>query len=119
MMKTCTHCKISKSIDKYRLCRLYKNMKQGEYVRSECNDCERLLSKQLSIARKNAPSKPENCECCHQLTTHFVLDHCHKSGNFRGWICRNCNQGIGKLGDNLEGIKNALSYLNRHNDINI
>ena len=41
----------------------------------------------------------------------FLVDHCHETGNFRGWICRNCNQGIGKLGDDVEGLVKALNYL--------
>lgn len=111
--KICTHCNTKKSIDNYRLCRLYKNIKQGEYVRSECIDCEKKASRQLAIVKKNAPDKPLCCDCCHKSTSHFVLDHCHVTGKFRGWICRNCNQGIGKLGDNIQGLQKAIIYLNK------
>ena len=39
------------------------------------------------------------------------LDHDHKTGAFRGWVCRSCNHGIGMLGDSIEGVKRALNYL--------
>lgn len=39
------------------------------------------------------------------------LDHCHETGNVRGWLCSTCNFGLGKLGDNIDGILRALYYL--------
>ena len=111
--KTCVKCKEAKNISFFRTCRLYKNSQCGQYIRSECRACEKVASKQLIHARKNAPPKPKYCECCLQETDHFVLDHDHQTGQFRGWLCRNCNQGIGKLGDTLEGIQNAIRYLTK------
>jgi|SRR5271155_197318 len=57
---------------------------------------------------------PDRCECCGRLPMgqpSLALDHCHSTGVFRGWICMNCNQGIGKLGDNLDGVLRAARYL--------
>lgn len=41
------------------------------------------------------------------------LDHCHSTGKIRGLLCRNCNSGIGLLGDNVEGLQAALAYLTK------
>ena len=42
------------------------------------------------------------------------LDHTHDGSNtFRGWLCSNCNRGIGALGDDVHGVLNALNYLLR------
>ena len=38
-------------------------------------------------------------------------DHDHETKEHRGWICGNCNTGIGKLGDNISGVQKALDYL--------
>jgi hypothetical protein len=66
------------------------------------------------------PTRPEPavCECCGNppADSHgMCLDHCHKTGVFRGWLCNLCNQGIGKLGDDLAGIERAANYLKRRN----
>ena len=42
----------------------------------------------------------------------FRLDHDKVTGDFRGFLCDSCNTGLGKFGDNLETIKNAVRYLN-------
>jgi hypothetical protein len=41
------------------------------------------------------------------------VDHCHSTGQIRGVLCCECNTGIGKLGDNAEGVRRALAYLER------
>lgn len=41
------------------------------------------------------------------------VDHCHKTGYVRGLLCARCNLGLGKLGDNIEGLKKALAYLEK------
>lgn len=39
------------------------------------------------------------------------VDHDHKTGEVRGVLCSSCNTGLGHLGDDIEGIKRALYYL--------
>lgn len=60
---------------------------------------------------------PHRCECCGLSDLVFkktlFLDHCHDTGKFRGWICDNCNLGIGRLNDNLDGVKKAVAYLEK------
>lgn len=61
--------------------------------------------------------EPDNCECCGATPRgryrSLMADHDHRTGQFRGWLCGKCNTGIGRLGDNIEGVSNALDYLNR------
>lgn len=61
--------------------------------------------------------RPIRCECCGMSDLVFkkplCLDHCHATGAFRGWICDDCNLGIGRLGDDIEGVQRALDYLKR------
>jgi hypothetical protein len=67
-----------------------------------------------------APTRPEPdvCECCRipsfLLERRLVLDHCHATGKFRGWLCFNCNTSIGKLGDDESGLLRAVEYLRRN-----
>lgn len=41
----------------------------------------------------------------------LCLDHNHNTNEFRGWICRECNIGLGLLGDCVDvAIKNLQRY---------
>ena len=37
---------------------------------------------------------------------------------YRGFLCHFCNTGIGKLGDDIEGVTRALRYLEKHEEEN-
>ncbi|MEW2523967.1 endonuclease VII domain-containing protein [Streptomyces sp. NPDC047071] len=39
------------------------------------------------------------------------VDHCHETGRVRGVLCFNCNSAIGKLGDDPDALRRAISYL--------
>lgn len=64
--------------------------------------------------------RPEGCEICGGVNNRktstgerqsLCVDHCHKTGKFRGWLCNRCNLALGKLGDTVDGVKKALKYL--------
>ena len=64
------------------------------------------------------PPRDGHCDCCLKIPEDpfgrgLHLDHDHKTGEFRGWICRGCNHGIGVLGDDVSGLQNAIAYLQR------
>lgn len=43
----------------------------------------------------------------------FDIDHDHRTGKFRGFLCHRCNKGLGLLGDTADAIERALAYLRR------
>ncbi|WP_347878324.1 endonuclease VII domain-containing protein [Streptomyces sp. KS 21] len=50
--------------------------------------------------------------CCICLKAPAVhVDHCHETGRVRGVLCFNCNSAIGKLGDDPDILRRAISYL--------
>lgn len=76
--------------------------------------------RRLNFARKHHKlpdpirANPGICESCGGKTRRSIcLDHDHLTGTFRGWLCGKCNSGIGLLGDNIEGVRRALEYLQR------
>jgi hypothetical protein len=86
------------------------------YLKKICRQCKSEISLEVRVAKRNAPPKPERCDCCHKKVEKLLeLDHIHGSTTFRGWLCRACNSGMGKLGDNLEGVLQSAIYL--ENDI--
>ena len=61
-----------------------------------------------------AMNSSDVCQCCGKPKSEggkFVYDHCHDTMKFRGVLCDSCNVGIGRLGDTLAGVKNAVRYL--------
>jgi len=43
--------------------------------------------------------------------TSLVMDHSHKTGNFRGFLCNHCNSMLGLSGDSPELLRKAALYL--------
>lgn len=41
------------------------------------------------------------------------VDHCHTTGNIRGLLCDKCNRTLGLLKDDIEILKNMISYLRK------
>ena len=39
------------------------------------------------------------------------IDHDHNTGDVRGILCNNCNNGLGSFGDDIEGMHKAINYL--------
>jgi hypothetical protein len=50
------------------------------------------------------------CAICGAPSPEHV-DHDHVFGNVRGILCFNCNGGQGQFKDNIENLRNAISYL--------
>lgn len=95
-------------------------MQEGTYYAK--NREERLVYQRgYSIAKYYGITQEEydrrmatssTCEICGD-TNRLCYDHCHKTGDFRGVLCLTCNTGLGKLGDDLMGMIEALRYLTR------
>jgi hypothetical protein len=63
-------------------------------------------------------SQGQVCACCGSDTSGgrgaFHVDHDHVTGLVRGILCNSCNLGIGHLSDTLDGVRQAVAYLERH-----
>lgn len=54
------------------------------------------------------------CDCCGYETKTLVTDHCHLNGYFRGFLCSNCNTGLGQFKDDTIRLQKAIDYLTKH-----
>jgi Recombination endonuclease VII/NUMOD3 motif len=75
-----------------------------------------LCGRKVSYEYKTAVmmTKPDVCDLCNgpqQGQQSLTLDHDHVTGELRGWLCTRCNTGLGKLGDDVEGLRRALAYI--------
>lgn len=52
------------------------------------------------------------CDSCGKLPAAHI-DHCHKTGHYRGQLCRGCNQAAGMLGDDPVRATALAAYLVR------
>jgi len=82
------------------------------YLQARCRHCSVRLNLEKNEVRKNAPPKPNHCACCHK-NKKLELDHLHGTTTFRGWVCGQCNKGIGAMGDTLEGVLRSVIYLGK------
>ena len=109
MVKPCRICGELKRSDEFA-----KHIAHKDNLDSRCKEC---IAHQVKVRRgliKTSPLAPEVCDCCGRRSEKsLVLDHCHVNNTFRGWLCEECNFGIGKLGDDIDGVKRAIEYLKR------
>ena len=126
---TCLKCR--KSLPT-RLFSHYKNRKTKDGFRlainKTCRECTKKDAECRKKAAANATPKPEfgkKCPVCNKPvyskpddvprgvdgTWKWEFDHDKETCEFRGWICKRCNLGLGQLLDNEETIERALHYL--------
>ena len=116
----CNDCGIVQPVDNFQ------QMAAGE-IKRKCNTCKRNQSGLVRHLKTLHPY-PDEAYCCPicardikelgrkgqpRMQT-WVLDHCHDTETFRGWVCSNCNTGLGAFKDNVEKITKAKNYLEDH-----
>ena len=111
-LKTCAECKRSLSILKYNVS--MTDYYGRAYTKKICVDCDGHHRKIISnIKKEYAGTKPDKCMLCEIKTDELEVDHCHETGAMRGWICRNCNTGLGKFFDKSDLLIKAIEYLKK------
>ncbi len=65
-----------------------------------------LRRQEIKAGRK----KPDKCELCGKVDK-ICFDHDHKTGKFRGWICRHCNSALGYVKDNIQILELMIEYI--------
>lgn len=68
----------------------------------------------ITPAHEIAKTFSEVCEIC-GVELHFKdakIDHCHKTGKFRGWLCHGCNVALGAVNESLHVLIAMANYIN-------
>lgn len=131
--RTCSKCKKQKSVKcfykdnrtpsgyrcKCKLC--CKKAGKIYHATSECKtrNANRNLVKKYGITQSQYDTilkqQKGKCAICgnkkHPKGRKFAVDHNHDTGEVRGILCGNCNQGIGHLKDDVKLLKRAIKYL--------
>jgi hypothetical protein len=95
-------------------CKFYKPPNWSGFEREDA-----IIRRQYGISLKQFDELLEfqggGCAICNKRIDgerrRMNIDHDHNTGKVRGLLCTGCNTGIGHLGDNIEGLKKALYYL--------
>lgn len=120
--KICRNCQQRKSIFEFE-----KNQKSiaGKVSRrGACRECRKwkkpIPTKLRFEYEKTHPQppigKPFHCPICdktiiRQFKNDVVLDHSHKTGEIRGWICRQCNSSVGMMDENTTILERAIKWI--------
>ncbi len=124
---------------KYKVCdRCFKRLDTETYFsnnrikkdnvitkRPSCKSCRKIKDgKSISASdralwnlKKPRDYEPFTCPICDKTSivgiTKIVLDHSHKTGKVRGYLCESCNTGIGRFDDDASLITKAISWLQK------
>jgi len=119
--KPCRKCGIVKPID------CFSRRGEGKIkkrINIDCKDCIRKEAKVIRDLKKLYPKPPDGtpCDCCGKVPSgpyrkSLQLDHCHITGEFRGYICDDCNVSISRAGDTLAGVRALERYMVRHYEL--
>jgi len=100
-------------------CRLARKQKYAEQAQSKDYNAS-LRAKRYGITLEQLEALEEacnhQCQICgmHEKDApkgRLHVDHCHETGQVRGLLCCNCNQGLGKFQDKVALLNRASEYL--------
>lgn len=124
--KICNICHILKNQDE-----CFQNNQNDEAhrqtTRPSCNSCRleidgmslRTIEKKRMMKIKPKDYELFECPICGKrsipgVTCKIVIDHDHRTGKAREWICDSCNTGIGRFKDDITIFKKIISYIKNH-----
>lgn len=137
--KICPVCGEEKSLKDFYL---RKDRKSGQAVESRCKECSKKRNNNtvtgelrkttrgsLEVRAKRYQLEVNDvldyydthdglCDICRKSSEdnrfgRLYIDHDHETGEFRGFLCGDCNSGIGYLKDNILIMENAIAYLKK------
>jgi len=119
--KICNVC--HKLLDTTEFAKNQNGINNRSVRRPSCQQCRKELEG-VDMSQKDKAKwlkeKPQNepfeCPICSKrtiagVTSKVVLDHDHRTGEVRAWICDSCNTGIGRFKDDIKLLKKAIKFL--------
>lgn len=129
--RLCRVCKIEKNRDEFS-----PDYRSNSQIQSMCKSCNREWARNDRLKNKDkyrhrdlkrnygiTPTQYHGmlieqngvCAICKQPEIRkngwLHVDHNHRTMLVRGLLCGNCNTGIGKFGENISFLENAIRYL--------
>ena len=109
MQKVCRNCKLHREVEDFPK---FSTAEAGR--KNTCKECtKKLVSLRKKLKEENPPPLAGSCPICSNHTENWILDHCHFTDCFRGYICNSCNLAIGRFNDDVELLQKAIDYLKK------
>lgn len=124
----CKHCRKKRRDETYRL-----QIASGEAAENNRKAYAKVRERRLKVDYGITPTdyaemldaqdglcaicgKPETTRHKKGTLRQLSVDHNHTTGKVRELLCHNCNCGIGRLKDDIEILRKATAYLERHQE---
>ena len=124
-LKTCVKCNKTKPLDSFKSYGYNQKTTGLPSTERVCKSCANKRNSQTRKLKLSIPYPDKNYKCpiClitaeknNQRNNKWCLDHDHKTGKARGWLCHKHNSALGWFDDNLEFLKRAIKYLEKYSD---
>lgn len=140
-MKFCRKCKVEKELSEFRIskkgyvssyCTECHNLMGREWRKANPEKAKtpkevalkHYLRKfyGLTVDQYEAKLKEQNgcCAVCKKHSSEFkrrlAVDHNHQTGQIRGLLCVNCNNGLGCLKEDVKIIKDMIVYIEAYRE---
>jgi hypothetical protein len=113
-LNTCKKCDAKRRKEDYAT--LPNDVKKQRAHKQKISEYKRIYGLPDEMATKLANNREGSCAICEE-TRFLVVDHCHKTGIFRGLLCQHCNSVLGYAKDNVDILKNAINYLKENSNV--
>ena len=101
----CKSCRSEEHKHRAQLEKIYGHLRPKEGSDYCCPICERNETEITMNGIRFSQTRVR------KFTTVWTLDHDHETGEFRGFICNDCNIGIGRFFENPVALRNAADYV--------
>jgi hypothetical protein len=116
--KVCIECNKKKHLERFPA---DNQAYQGR--KNTCKDCKAKSKALIRLYKRKHGSPDDNYECpvcgkkqdgIRRTGNSFNVDHCHITGEVRGYLCQQCNAGLGLLSDDTSFLKKAIEWIEKH-----
>ena len=133
-LKICVTCKTNLPLSCFKAVGGSRRLDGTPKLRNKCSACYNKNLAQRDQLLKTIPRPDIDYECPICLkkkgkfyadtedssrqhdNSNWCLDHDHDTGEFRGWLCNKCNSALGWFEDDINHVRRALNYLEKHCD---
>jgi len=102
--KLCKRCETTKPVTEFS-----RSNETTDGLQRWCKPCQIDYYRRREYGR-TLEEGGDTCAIC-GYTQGLCIDHCHRTGQTRGNLCKACNTALGFLNDDVDRLRAAIQYL--------